>query len=794
MTSRMNRTRTYDLIKQFFYYPVLLVMGIILALFMRISFSPLDGTIYIPQAIILGIAAVILALFLYRNSEKLLERPFLLFASLMTVLPIMFLLTTYKAPYTAPNYTLLGIVCAIAIAIALLFTFPSSPIHSYFENSQRRNEVITIVILVILAILPTHTIITKPGFPESHDLTYHISNVWVMYRLWRDGILYSPFDPWSGIGGLALFRFYHFLGYYFAFPFSWFLNTFQALKGAIVLSFILCALSFYYMTKRISQNRIMACISAISFTFIGLHLTTAFYRGTFTELIGYTYVPLIFIFSRDSLKKDSDKPLLRAIISGIFLSGLILTHLPTAYNAVYIITIYIIYSLLDPLIARQLTVNRAISMIALYFVPIGVGLGLTAWWLIPAYTQTPYILWDIEVGLSTGGYPASHFVSLPQLYTRELWWRMRGSKIGIAGEMPFYIGIVTLGLAVFSFFIKPKDKNSKFFMVLLIISLVLADYPSVWIYYYVPLIAFFKWPWRFLLPASISIAYLTGTVVNTIYEKAKAFEIKRNFRFRLSHWIIVITVLLILVDMWPYTGAFKWEYYPQDEDYLNALQWIKSYDTGLYRISDLYGQGRGESITKSEFYEVQGSHWWTASVFTKGTSVKPSLTKELGYLSLKYLMVRRDQESIWIANDWNVIKTFGNGSILENPYFRPMTELVDDGDSLFPNTVGIAEFISIKPTTLTITAKSSNGGILVVKFGFFPNWKAYLDSTEINVQENTFGIITLELPKGEHLITLRFEENVPFGYPISILCLVGVILYLSRVLVLPRFKLRLLKD
>ena len=106
---------------------------------------------------------------------------------------------------------------------------------------------------------------------------------------------------------------------------------------------------------------------------------------------------------------------------------------------------------------------------------------------------------------------------------------MRGSKIGVAGEMPFYIGIVSLGLAVCSFFLRgnknSKNKESRFFMVLLIISLILADYPSVFIYYYVPLISFFKWPWRFLLPASLSIAYLTGTVTNTIYEKAKAFEI-----------------------------------------------------------------------------------------------------------------------------------------------------------------------------------------------------------------------------------------------------------------------------
>ncbi|MFX1521421.1 MAG: hypothetical protein ACFFCD_16050, partial [Promethearchaeota archaeon] len=177
-SSKINRIRTLNLIKQFIYYPIFLVMGVILALFMRISFSPFDGTIYILPALILAILAVILGLFLYRNIEKLLERPFLFFASLMTVLLTIFLATTYGSPYTPPSYILLGIVCTIAIFIALLYTFPSFPFNSYFQNLQRRKEVITIVILVIFAILPTHTILTKPGFPETHDLTYHVSNVW----------------------------------------------------------------------------------------------------------------------------------------------------------------------------------------------------------------------------------------------------------------------------------------------------------------------------------------------------------------------------------------------------------------------------------------------------------------------------------------------------------------------------------------------------------------------------------------------------------------------------------------
>ena len=248
--------------------------------------------------------------------------------------------------------------------------------------------------------------------------------------------------------------------------------------------------------------------------------------------------------------------------------------------------------------------------------------------------------------------------------------------------------------------------------------------------------------------------------------------------------------------MWPYTGAFKWEYYPQDEDYLNALQWIKSYDTGLYRIGDQYGRGRGESITKTEYYEAYGPQWWTTSRSLEEIGLEPSFTKELGYLSLKYVLVQQKKEAEWFLYGWQRIRLYENSnmSILQNPYFRPMVEIVDNADSIFPNSVGTAEFTSIKPTSLTISVKSSNGGILLVKYGLFPNWRAYLDSTEINVQENAFGIITLELPKGELLITLRFVENVPIGYPISILCLVGVVLYLSVVIVIPKFKLLVLKN
>lgn len=64
---------------------------------------------------------------------------------------------------------------------------------------------------------------------------------------------------------------------------------------------------------------------------------------------------------------------------------------------------------------------------------------------------------------------------------------------------------------------------------------------------------------------------------------------------------------------------------------------------------------------------------------------------------------------------------------------------------------------------------------------YFPGWKAYLDGTEIAVQiESETGAMLLDIPKGEHILELKFVDTPVryYGKLISLLSLIAIGCYL----------------
>jgi hypothetical protein len=61
---------------------------------------------------------------------------------------------------------------------------------------------------------------------------------------------------------------------------------------------------------------------------------------------------------------------------------------------------------------------------------------------------------------------------------------------------------------------------------------------------------------------------------------------------------------------------------------------------------------------------------------------------------------------------------------------------------------------------------------------FFPGWRAYVDGVEVDIEiARPEGFITLEVPKGEHSVLVRFEDTPPrrLGWGVSALALAAMI-------------------
>lgn len=102
---------------------------------------------------------------------------------------------------------------------------------------------------------------------------------------------------------------------------------------------------------------------------------------------------------------------------------------------------------------------------------------------------------------------------------------------------------------------------------------------------------------------------------------------------------------------------------------------------------------------------------------------------------------------------------------------------------------GTLEVIAKKMEYISLTYDTKENATLSVNMFYFPNWEAFVDEKEIVVGKDVDGRMLIAVPKGRHVLTLRFTktplENVADGISTGSLILYGLlILYVfKRVLI-----------
>lgn len=76
---------------------------------------------------------------------------------------------------------------------------------------------------------------------------------------------------------------------------------------------------------------------------------------------------------------------------------------------------------------------------------------------------------------------------------------------------------------------------------------------------------------------------------------------------------------------------------------------------------------------------------------------------------------------------------------------------------------------------------------IMVKISYYPLWKAYLGNTRLKINQDEFGLIKIEVPKGKnYLVNLKYEDGLAeqIGWIITLLALIGipVLLLVSKVI------------
>jgi hypothetical protein len=182
-----------------------------------------------------------------------------------------------------------------------------------------------------------------------------------------------------------------------------------------------------------------------------------------------------------------------------------------------------------------------------------------------------------------------HFVCFPQLWSSS--WGYGGSAVGCVDGLSFMIGklhilvsivVFILSIALLTKFFL-KENIEKLLIIILffsgfIISIALTLDISKSLWQAIPLMAFFQYPWRFLLTASFFSSLLAGSFIWLI----TSLPIKRFF----PHFVLEISALLIFVLLFLNVKFFV----PQKSLQVNSNYYTNEYSLKwtTSKISDEY--------------------------------------------------------------------------------------------------------------------------------------------------------------------------------------------------------------
>jgi len=368
------------------------------------------------------------------------------------------------------------------------------------------------LIFILLLSLPAAIPLFHPGFFPMHDdeQIARLQQLMIAINNWQ---IPPRWIPDLGFGyGFPLFNFYppfvYYLGYLFHLIGFSLINSTKLVMG---LGFILSAL-FMFLWVRKHYGVLAGIFAAFLYTYVPYHAVDLYVRGALSELFSFVWIPAVFwAFDRLSEKKTWGN----AVLAGIFLSLVMLTHNLVLIQFIPFLAIYLIYLLY----LERKNIGKVLS---LFMFSVASSIGLTLYFTLPAFLEKQYTLVDKILTGELANYKL-YFVCPGQFLNSP--WGYGGSIPGCVDGMSFQIGkiqlfvsILALIFIIFAAFFRKTSlfKNLKLPIVafiLFVFSLFMATAYSEFIWNAIQPLSYIQFPWRFLLFTAVFSAFLGGFVI-----------------------------------------------------------------------------------------------------------------------------------------------------------------------------------------------------------------------------------------------------------------------------------------
>ena len=348
---------------------------------------------------------------------------------------------------------------------------------------------ILIILLLLLVSIPAVKSLFIPGGFTSHDLTHHIIRQIDMDRLFSEG----QFPPrWSGElnngYGYPVFLFnyplpallgelFHKLGF----------NFLYSVKAVLFSSVILSVLGMYLFLRSYLGSNLAAFLGAMFYLYAPIRFLNVYVSASVGSALALGILPFVFW----ALKKGN------VLAGSIFLAFLILSHNVTALIFAPVLLVFGFF------LAKK--VRKTIIIFLL-------GLGLSAWFWLPAILEKQYIRFD-EIYL---GFYKDQFISLWQLLRSPWGYGLSHPQNPEPGDMSYQLGLVHILVMIFLtaaiFIFRKIRKIGLFILFFFILSLFLMNKISKPFWDFVPFMPMIQFPLRFsaisVFMASIGAALL----------------------------------------------------------------------------------------------------------------------------------------------------------------------------------------------------------------------------------------------------------------------------------------------
>lgn len=401
--------------------------------------------------------------------------------------------------------------------------------------------VLLVLILSFWAIKPLFI----PGFFPMHDDT-QVARVFEMGKALRDGMFPVRWVSDLGYGyGYPIFNFYAPLAYYFGGLLTLFgLDALVATKAMFAFGILLSGVFMYFLAREF-WGEAGGIVSSLFYVYAPYHAVDIYVRGDVGEFWAYAFVPLMFLgfykvfysspsrnrfttprrWCEDSFEVDVGSVWKWITVGSFGYAAVILSHNLTAMMVTPPLAIVILFYCYIAYRKRNIHTTYYLILATV------LGLMLSAFYWVPALLELKYT--NVLSQIGGGADFRDHFVCIQQLW--ESSWGFGGSIPGCIDGLSFKIGklhlffVLTALFLLFvakRYFVRTEAKHSndtnhyseklmilKFSILGFIISVLLTLEISKPAWEAIPLMAFFQYPWRFLLLATFFLSLLSGFVV-----------------------------------------------------------------------------------------------------------------------------------------------------------------------------------------------------------------------------------------------------------------------------------------